>query len=181
MANNISAKVLQKLLLKGGTKLNPALAVAGLGIDSAKVASREIFGFDFVNLGLKLLVYFTVALILAKVMEAIVFARGSFVLIANLLGFSIPKEEQLPQTLKDLFNGGIKGFKFWDLVKVIAILLVITEMIMYVNQNRRMGSNPSPMTLGVFTLIIVSLGITTVPELVKRLKNADFSNPQDLV
>ncbi len=181
MVNKISAKVLQKLLLKGGTKLNPALAVAGLSVDSAKFASKEIFGFDFVNLGLKLLVYFTVALIFAKVMEAIVFARGSFVLIANLLGFSIPTEDKLPQSIKDLFNGGIKGFKFWDIVKIIALLLVITEMIMYINQNRRAGSNPSPMTLGVFTLIIVSLGITTVPELVKRLKNADFTNVQDLV
>ncbi len=181
MASNISAKVLQKLLLKGGTKLNPALAVAGLTVDSAKFASKEIFGFDFVNLGLKLLVYFTVALIFAKVMEAIIFARGSFILIANLFGFNIPTEDQLPQTLKDLFNGGIKGFKFWDVVKIVALLLVITEMVMYINQNRRMGSNPSPMTLGVFTLIIVSLGITTVPELVKRIKSADFSNPQDLV
>ena len=125
--------------------------------------------------------YFTGALIFAKVMEAIVFARGSFVLLANLLGFSIPKEEQLPQTLKDLFNGGIKGFKFWDVVKIVALLLVITEMMMYINQNRKVGSNPSPMTLGVFTLIIVSLGATTVPELVKRIKSADFSNPQDLV
>ncbi len=181
MASKISAKVLQKLLLKGGTKLNPALAVGSIGIDSAKFASKEIFGFDFVNLGLKLLIYFTVALIFAKVMEAIVFARGGFVVLANLLGFDIPKEEQLPQTLKDLFNGGIKGFKFWDIVKIIALLLVITEMIMYVNQNRRMGSNPSPMTLGVFTLIIVSLGITTVPELVKRIRNVEFSNAQDLV
>ncbi len=175
MASNISAKVLQKLLLKGGTKLNPALAVAGIGIDTAKSASREIFGFDFVNLGLKLLVYFTVALIFSKVMEAIIFARGSFVLIANLFGFNIPKEEQLPQTLKDLFNGGIHGFKFWDIVKIVALLLVITEMIMYINQNRRVGSNPSPMTLGVFTLIIVSLGITTVPEIVKRIKGTDFN------
>ncbi len=181
MVNKISAKVLQKLLLKGGTKLNPALAVAGLGIDSAKVASKEIFGFDFVNLGIKLLVYFTVALLFAKIMEAIVFARGSFVLLANFLGFNIPKEEQLPQSLKDLFNGGIKGFKFWDVVKIIALLLIITEFIMYVNQNRKVGSNPSPMTIGVFILIISALGVTTVPELIKRIRNADFANPQDLV
>ena len=168
-------------MLKGGTKLNPALAVAGLGIDSAKVASKEIFGFDFVNLGIKLLVYFTVALLFAKIMEAIVFARGSFVLLANFLGFNIPKEEQLPQSLKDLFNGGIKGFKFWDVVKIIALLLIITEFIMYVNQNRKVGSNPSPMTIGVFILIISALGVTTVPELIKRIRNADFANPQDLV
>jgi len=179
LVSKISAKVLQKVLLRG--KLNPALTASTIGLDSAKGLSKEIFGFDFVNLGVKLVIYFTVALVFSKIMEAIIFARGSFVLLANFLGFNIPTSDQLPQTLKDLFGEGLHGFKFWDIVKIVALLLVITEFVMYINQNRKVGSTPSPMTLGVFTLIIVSLGITTVPELVKRLKTTGFNNPQEMV
>ncbi len=148
---------------------------------ASKEISKEIFGFDFINLALKLVVYFAIALIFAKVMEAIVFARGTFVVLANLLGFSIPTSDQVPQSLKDLFDGGIKGFKFWDIIKIIAILLVITEFMIYINQNKKVGSTPSPMTIGIFILIISVLAISTIPELFNRLKTAGFSNPQNLV
>ena len=106
------------LLGKGAiTKLNPSTAVASGAIQVGKTASKEIFGYDFVGLIIKLAVFYGVALIFSKFMEGVIYARGAFVIIANTLGFNIPSGDQFPQSLKDLFGEtGIKGFKFWDIV-----------------------------------------------------------------
>ena len=109
-------------------------------------------------------------------MEAIIFSRGAFVILANTLGFNIPNVDQFPQSLKDLFGEtGIKGFKFWDIIKIVSILLVTAEFMRYVNTNKALGAKSSPMTIGIFTLIIVALGLTTVPELIQRVKGTDFN------
>ena len=158
------------------TKLNPASAVATTGIQAGKQVSKEIFGYDFVGLILKLVVFYGVALIIAKVMEAIIFSRGAFVILANTLGYNVPNVDQFPQSLKDLFGEqGIKGFKFWDIIKIVSILLVVAEFMRYVNTNKALGAKSSPMTIGIFTLIIVALGLTTVPELIQRVKGTDFN------
>ena len=158
------------------TKLNPASAVATTGIQAGKAVSKEIFGYDFVGLIVKLVVFYGVALIIAKVMEAIIFARGAFVILANTLGYNVPSADQLPQSFKDLFGEqGVKGFKFWDIIKIVSILLVTAEFMRYLNQNKALGGKSSPMTIGIFTLIIVALGLTTIPELIQRVKGTDFN------
>ena len=158
------------------TKLNPASAVTTTGIQTGKQVSKEIFGYDFVGLILKLVVFYGVSFIISKVMEAIIFSRGAFVILANTLGFNIPNVDQFPQSLKDLFGEtGIKGFKFWDIIKIVSILLVTAEFMRYVNTNKALGAKSSPMTIGIFTLIIVALGLTTVPELIQRVKGTDFN------
>ena len=158
------------------TKLNPATAVASGAIQVGKTASKEIFGYDFIGLIIKLAVFYGVAIIFAKFMEGVILARGGFVQLVKLLGYNVPTDEQYPQVLKDLFGEqGIKGFKFWDIIKVISILLVIAEFSRYVNTNKSLNAKSSPMTIGIFTLIIITLGLTTIPELYKRVKGTDFN------
>jgi hypothetical protein len=158
------------------TKLNPASAVATTGIQAGKQVSKEIFGYDFVGLIIKLFVFYSVAFVFAKFMEGVIYARGAFSIIANTLGFNIPNADQLPQSLKDLFGDtGVKGFKFWDIIKIVSILLVTAEFFRYVNTNKALGAKASPMTIGIFTLMILALGLTTVPELIQRVKGTDFN------
>ena len=159
------------------TKLNPASAVATTGIQAGKQVSKEIFGYDFVGLILKLVVFYGVALIIAKVMEAIIFARGAFVILANTLGYNIPTADQLPQSFKDLFSEtGVKGFSFWDIIKIVSILLVTAEFFSYMNSVKiDPRKKSSPMTIGIFTLIILALGLTTVSDLIQRIKGTDFN------
>jgi hypothetical protein len=152
------------------TKLNPATAVTSATLQTGKTVSKEIFGYDFVGLIVKLAVFYLVAFVFAKIMETIIFSRGAFKIIANTLGFNIPQADQLPDSLKNLF-----GFKFWDIIKVISILLVIAEFSRYVNTNKSLNAKSSPMTIGIFTLIIITLGLTTIPELYKRVKGTDFN------
>ncbi len=108
-------------------------------------------------------------------MEAVIFTRGIWVTIANLLGFNIPKADQVPETIKKLFNGGVSGFKFWDIIKIIAILLVIVEAFRYIEDSKNSNRGTSPTTIGVFILLIIILGVTTIPDLYNRLKTTDFN------
>ena len=172
----LTLQQVSSILGKSATKLNPASAVATTGIQAGKAVSKEIFGYDFVGLIVKLFVFYAVAFVFAKFMEGVIYARGAFSIIANTLGFNIPNSDQLPQSLKDLFGEtGVKGFKFWDIIKIVSILLVTAEFFRYVNTNKALGAKASPMTIGIFTLMIVALGLTTVPELIKRVKGTDFN------
>jgi len=172
---SVSVQKVASLLSKG--KINPAQIVASQIKGAVQADLVERFNFDFVNLGIKLIVYFVVLFVFAKFMESIIFARGAFVIVANLFGFNIPTSEQVPQSLKDLFDGGISGFKFWDVVKIIAIFLVIAEFMGYMNRNK---GNTSPMTIGIFISILIVLGVTTVFDLKTRLQNT-FNNPNELI
>ena len=164
------------------TKLNPASAVTTTGIQAGKQVSKEIFGYDFVGLIIKLFVFYAVAFLFAKFMEAVIFGQNTFVGIYNFVAglnsqglTKIPNKDLFPQSLKDLFGEGVKGFKFWDIIKIVSILLVVAEFMRYVNTNKALGAKSSPMTIGIFTLIIVALGLTTVPELIQRVKGTDFN------
>ncbi len=167
MARGVGVSIKQ-ILKKGKT---PQTIIAQEGIGQARQFVTEQFGYDFIGLGIKLLVYFAITFIFAKFMEAVVFTSGGFNVLANLLGFKIPQKDQIPDSLKKLFDGGISGFKFWDIVKLIAIILVVAEFIRYVN----LPQKSSPMTIGIFIAIVSLLSITTFPELAKRIKMTDFN------
>lgn len=174
-----------KLISKAVGFSNPASVAlqGGLALQkSTQKQSIELFGYDFVSLVFKLVIYFVSAYAIAKFMEAVIFVRGSFVIIANLLGFNIPDAEQIPVQLKDLFSDeGFHGVKYWDVIKVVAILLVIVEYLRYVDVNSKNGGKTSPLTTGIFLLIGLGLSIITIPELVqqiKKLKNVDFNLEQ---
>ena len=151
-------------------KIGQAITQKALG--QSQEYSREIFGYDFGGLVVKLVIYFTIALLFSKFMEAVIYTRGVFVTFANLFGINVPTADQIPDSIKKLFDGGIGGFKFWDLVKVVAILLITAEYFRYRKSNI---NNTSPMTTGIFVLLISVLAITTIPELIKRVKETDFN------
>jgi hypothetical protein len=105
-------------------------------------------------------------------MEAVILGRGFYKTAASLFGYSIPSSTEFPKVITDLFGEtGIKGFKFWDIVKLGAILMVLFEFMRYSKNN---PNTKSPLTIGIFVLLITILGLTTLPELIKRVKTTDF-------
>jgi len=142
--------------------------------------SVQILGYNFVNLFVQLFIYFALAFAFAKIMEGIIFFRGGFVIIANLLGIKIPNKEQFPQSLRDLFDGGISGFKFWDVVKVVAVIIVIAEFVVYLQIREESGKKVSPITIAVFLMIGLFLTLTSIPALLQRIKGT-FVNKEQLV
>ena len=148
-----------------------ALTAAQVGKDELKALSLREYNYDFVGLVTKLVVYFTLSLF-AKFMEAVILGRGFYKTLATLFGYSIPASTEFPKFLVDLFGeNGVKGFKFWDIVKIGAILMVLFEFMRYSKNN---PNTKNALTIGLFVGIIVALGLTTLPELIKRVKTTDF-------
>jgi len=160
-----------------GTVLRSGMAakIGSEGIKKAKNISLELYGYDFVGLITKLLVFFTISLIIAKVMEMIILSRGFFVSLANLIGFKIPSSELVPESLKKLFVDGYQGLKFWDFIKILAILLVVAEYMSFHKTTEQMGGKIAPMTTGVFAVITLGLTVITIPELMQKIKKMDFN------
>ena len=153
-------------------KAGLALTAAQVTQDELKAISLREYNYDFVGLVTKLVVYFTLSLLFAKFMEAVILGRGFYKTLANLFGYSIPVSTEFPKVITDLFGEtGIKGFKFWDVVKIGAILMVLFEFSRYSKNN---PNTKNALTIGLFVGIIAVLGLTTLPELIKRVKTTDF-------
>ena len=145
-----------------------AASAAAKAKQKAGEISADIFKYDFVNLITKLVIFFVFSYVIAKVFEAIIFGQGLVVSFVALFGLKLP--QSLPEPLVNFFQEGIKGFRYWDFIKVLAILLVIMELTNWFEQQKKLGIKPSPMTLGVFTVLIGGMTLITFPELIQRVK-----------
>jgi len=146
-------------------------AVLSGGVKAGKAGQKFLhdeLGYDFIGLGTKIVFFFVVAYFINKVFEAIIF--GGNVLASFMALFGVKAPSSLPEQLIKFFTDGIGGFRFWDIVKVLATLLVIMEAFNYIENQKLKGLKPSPLTLGVFSVIIIGLGLITVPEIIQRLK-----------
>ena len=132
--------------------------------------SEEILGYNFVGLAIQIIIFYTLAFAFAKFMEGVIFFRGGFVILAGLFGVTIPKKELFPQSLIDLFNGGISGFKYWDVIKVVSVLIVVAEFMIYIQIKEESGKRLSPAAVGVFLLIGLILSLITFPEIIEKIR-----------
>ena len=153
---------------------------AGISRQSSKEAGKlsiELFSFDFANLAIKLLVWFMIAVVIDKIHFVITSAGVNVVsTIVNAFGYNLPTTQSEPDFFKKLFGEGYFGLKYWDMVKILAIVLVFIEFMRWFENEKRLailnGTNPAPnyFTVGIFASIIVLLSAFTVPELIKKLK-----------
>jgi len=90
--------------------------------------------------------------------------------IAGIFGYNFPTAASEPDFFKKIFNEGFFGLKYWDFVKIGAILLTFIEFMRWFENEKRNGGSPSPFTIGIFTLIILLLSAFTVPEIIQKLK-----------
>ena len=157
----IGVGVLRKIAAQAATQ-------APQGIASARGVSKELFGYDFVGLIIKLSVLQIIAWLFAKFMESVISLTGGWFTFIKLLGFNVPAKEQMPAGLIQLFTTGYQGFKYWDFVKALTMVLLVWEALQYYKTNKDNGAQPSPMTMGIFTVLIGSVGVVTVPELLHR-------------
>lgn len=171
-------QLLSQAVKKGSLQAQVGKEATKQVVGTAQQLSIEAFGFDFTGLFMKLIFFFALNFLFAKFMEAIIFTRGIWVTVARLLGIQIPPADQVPDTIKKLFDGGLGGFKFWDIVKLLAILLVVWEYFNYRKAQLSVGKSTSPLTTGVFVSIIGFLSITALPQIFKRLKTTDFNLEQ---
>ncbi len=146
----------------------------GAGLKTGQKISTDVFSYDFVALTTKLVIFFLAAYIITKVFESIINLDSTLRAILLLAGINFPV--LFPENIINFFRDGIKGFRFWDIVKLVAILLVVMEWANWNQTQKALKIEPSPMTQGVFAVIITGLTLITVPELFQRLKELRTMN-----
>ena len=151
-----------------GQVARSALAVAKEGRLALKQETDE---YDFANLIIKLFLFFAVAFAINKIFEAIIFGQNLLWQFLQLFGINTPAT--LPEPIVKFMQDGFHGIKYWDLVKIIAIILVVLEW-HSLTQRRTI----TPLTQGLFFIIASGLALFTIPELFQRLKEMQIlSNP----
>jgi len=140
--------------------------------------SKELFGYDFIGLITKIVIFNVIAYLFAKFMEAVILGTNftnSFVLgAARLFGVTLPSKTTLPAPIVELFETGYgeHKIKYWDFVKALTTALIVFEAVQYYRANKNLGGQVSPFTIGIFTLLVSAMTLVTVPEIMQRLKGS---------
>ena len=213
------AKITQQQLVGLLSKLTPQTLVAKAVIGKAKDIATEKFGYDFMGLAIRLVIFFSVAYLIEIYFKAqiavdelfnptspnvvspddtssgTVIPLGDFLwkaLFGSLVrtvtvdpkGDTIiePKGEQSAffsnPNVKALFSDeGFHGWKYWQIIKLIAVLLVVMEWRRFSAMTKATGGQVQPLTHGLFILFIVGLGLSIIPQLVSKIKHS-YINPQ---
>ena len=146
-----------------------AIDLTKQAIDILSKKTESAFKYDFVALITKLVVFFLISYAIAKIFEGIIFGNRVINAITTLAGINLPST--LPEPIVNFFKDGINGFRYWDIIKALATLLVLAEWWSWYNTEKQKSDKiPSPLTNGVFFIIILGLSLITFPELFQRIK-----------
>lgn len=134
---------------------------------------KKELGYDFFNLIVKLVVYFVAAWFLDQYIKAVagqqnIVARiiGNFGgIIGYLISVNIIEYFTKPELHK---------VPYWTVVKGVAMFLVLLEAKNYYELNESDNRKPSPLTLGVFAIILAILGFMTFPDIMEKLKTGNI-------
>ena len=87
-----------------------SLTAAQIGVGVARRGKKEVgdlyqrkLGYDFVNLVTKLVLFYSIAFLIAKYMEAVIYFQGGMATIAGFFGIKISQADQLPRQWVELF------------------------------------------------------------------------------
>ena len=154
------------------------------GVDVARSALAKELGYDFFGLIVKIVVYFIVAWFLEGILKASLNLGDPTSLLHRILGSigGIPIIS-LPQWVSDLITGKkfvppvipdqpsklIDTINYWTIVKGVGMFLILLEAKNYYELNESQNRKPSPITLGIFALIMILFGFITFPDIVNRI------------
>jgi|TARA_B100001750_G_C15373421_1_gene528535 hypothetical protein len=153
----------------------PTSILAKQGAKQAQKISVQYLGFDFVPLITSLFIFYVIAFVIAKFMQASQLASGGFMALSNLLGFKVPSSAELPDTWSKLFTEtGYKGFKFWDIINITALLIVVVTALNFQKSTEATGNKVQPITWAIFGLIAGFITIAGISKLVMKFTERKF-------
>jgi len=159
------------VIIKEAVETGIAVAQGG------QTVSRHFMGYDFVGLVTRLLVFYIVALVIAKIMEIIVFAQDGIGRVTGLFGIPLPST--VPEPIRKLFvEGYVMGgmtIKWWDLIKIVSVMIVITEWLSFEADLKSTGRKSATSTKAVFFLIIGALLLISVPQLKQMMTESKIT------
>ena len=87
-----------------------SLTAAQIGVGVARRGKKEVgdlyqrkLGYDFVNLVTKLVLFYSIAFLIAKYMQAVIYFQGGLSTIAGFFGIKMAQADQLPRQWVELF------------------------------------------------------------------------------
>ena len=150
-------------------------------IKTTREASVSILGYDFLGLIGRLLAFFVVAFLINSYFQAVIVGGGWLNTFAGFFNLKFPST--LPDSIIKLFTVGYKGVTFWQVVQVIAILLIIVEAMQYekmLKSNKTLehpnGQKANVSTLAVFTILALSLSLITFPQIIQKAQEMRIVN-----
>ena len=167
-------------LLTGAAKLAFEEGVKST-IKITREASVSILGYDFLGLIGRLLAFFVVAFLINSYFQSVIVGGSWLNSFAGFFNLKFPTT--LPDSIVKLFTVGYKGITFWQVVQVIAILLIIVEAMQYekmLKSNKTLeypnGQKANVSTLAVFTILALSLSLITFPQIIQKAQEMRIVN-----
>ena len=151
--------VIQKLLVEEGMKR---------GLKASREYSVSVLGYDFIGLGMRLGIFLTVGVLIQAYFTATIAGGNWLNTVAGFFNIKFPST--LPEWLTKLFTTGWNGVAFWQIMQVIAVLLVLIEYQQYDRSLKEKGEKPNVTTQGVFLLIALSLSLMVFPQMIQKFK-----------
>ena len=151
--------VIQKLLVEEGVKR---------GLKASREYSVSVLGYDFLGLVSRLAIFFITGFLINAYFQATIGGGVWLNTVANLFGMKFPTT--LPQWVTQLFTTGYHNITFWQIVQVMAIIIVVVEYIQYDKKLKLDKEKPNPTTMAVFAMIAIGLSLITFPQMIQKIK-----------
>jgi len=159
--------VIQKLLVEEGMKR---------GLKASREYSVSVLGYDFVGLISRLAIFFLTGFLINSYFQATI--QGGIWLnsLAGFFGLNFPTT--LPEWVTKLFTSGFHNITFWQIVQVIAVLIVVVEYMQYDRMLKETNQKPNVTTGAVFAMIGLGLSLITFPQIIQKVKEMRILNGQ---
>jgi len=157
--------VIQKLLLEEGVKR---------GLKASREYSVSVLGYDFIGLISRLVVFFLAAFLINAYFQATISGNIWLNSLGSFVGMKFP--QSLPQWVTDLFTVGYHNVNFWQIVQIIAIILVILEYTQYDKKLKLQYEKPNATTTAVFAILALGLSLITFPTIIQKIKEMRIIN-----
>ena len=157
--------MIQKLLVEEGMKR---------GLKASREYSVSVLGYDFIGLVGRLIVFFLAAFLINSYFQATISGNIWLNSLGSFFGMKFP--QSLPQWVTDLFTVGYHNINFWQIVQIIAILLVIVEYTQYDKKLKLQNERPNATTTAVFTMLAIGLALITFPTMIQKIKEMRVIN-----
>ena len=157
--------VIQKLLVEEGMKR---------GLKASREYSVSVLGYDFIGLISRLAIFFLTGFLINSYFQATI--QGGIWLnsLAGFFGLNFPTT--LPEWVTKLFTTGFHNITFWQIVQVIAVLIVVVEYMQYDRMLKEKQEKPNITTGAVFAMIGLGLSLITFPQIVQKIQEMRVIN-----
>ena len=157
--------MIQKLLVEEGTKR---------ALKASREYSVSVLGYDFIGLISRLAIFFLTGFLINSYFQATI--QGGIWLnsLAGFFGLNFPTT--LPEWVTKLFTTGFHNITFWQIVQVIAVLIVVMEYMQYDRMLKQTNEKPNITTGAVFAMIGLGLSLITFPQIVQKIQEMRVIN-----